>query len=71
MTARPRLPPSSWARVLARRGQGNSAARRPLPLASPPRPANVVYGFGRIDASGRVAEQRSPSPRWAGGAVTG
>jgi hypothetical protein len=26
-----------------------------MPLASPPDRPDVVYGFGRIDASGRVA----------------
>ena len=38
-----------------------SAAVRPLPLAGPAAalsvPAGVVYGTGRIDASGRVADQ--------------
>jgi hypothetical protein len=28
-----------------------------MPLASPPGRADVVYGFGRIDASGRVADR--------------
>jgi hypothetical protein len=28
-----------------------------LPLASPPGWPDVVYGFGRIDASGRVADR--------------
>jgi len=29
-----------------------------MPLASPPGRPDVVYGFGRIDASGRVADHR-------------
>ena len=41
-----------------------------MPLASPPGRPDVVYGFGRIDASGRVAD-RATMPRWAGGVVTG
>jgi hypothetical protein len=28
-----------------------------MPLASPPDRPEVVYGFGRIDASGRVADR--------------
>jgi len=28
-----------------------------MPLASPPGRPDVVYGFGRIDASGRVADR--------------
>jgi hypothetical protein len=31
--------------------------RASLPLASPPGRPDVVYGFGRIDASGRVADR--------------
>jgi hypothetical protein len=34
---------------------GRPGAGRPVPLASPPGRPDVVYGFGRIDASGRVA----------------
>ena len=30
-----------------------------MPLASPPDRPKVVYGFGRIDASGRVADRRT------------
>jgi hypothetical protein len=41
--------------------RAGSAAGRPLPLARsepvPPAPADVVYGIGRIDASGRIADQ--------------
>ena len=49
----------------ARRGRGTPGrpgAASPLPLAgsppgSPALPADVVYGIGRIDASGRVADR--------------
>ena len=47
----------------ARRGRGAAARRAvPLPLASsrpgcPALPADVVYGIGRIDTSGRVADR--------------
>ena len=37
---------------------GKPGAGHPMPLASPPGRPDVVYGFGRIDASGRVAEDR-------------
>jgi hypothetical protein len=36
---------------------GKPGAGRPMPLASPPGRPDVVYGFGRIDASGRVADR--------------
>jgi hypothetical protein len=40
----------------------------PLPLASPPGRPEVVYGFGRIDASGRVADRAIISALgWRGG----
>ena len=42
---------------LAAAGEGKAALGRPMPLASPPRRPKVVYGFGRIDASGRVADR--------------
>jgi hypothetical protein len=46
-----------------RRGAG-----RPLPLASPPGRPDVVYGFGRIDASGRVADRATIAALgWRGG----
>jgi AbrB family looped-hinge helix DNA binding protein len=51
--------PSS-ARPSARR-PGRAGAARRLPVASvpvvPATPQDVVYGFGRIDASGRVADR--------------
>jgi hypothetical protein len=37
--------------------QGRLRAAGPLPLASPPDRPDVIYGFGRIDASGRVADR--------------
>ena len=46
-----------------RRGAG-----RPLPLASPPGRPDVVYGFGRIDASCRVADRATIAALgWRGG----
>jgi hypothetical protein len=40
----------------------------PLPLASPPDRTDVIYGFGRIDASGRVADRVIISALgWRGG----
>jgi hypothetical protein len=39
-----------------------------MPLASPPGRPDVVYGFGRIDASGRVADQVTMTALgWRGG----
>ncbi len=67
MTARP-VPPVVLGASLGRRGQGNSGARRPMPLASPPGRPEVVYGFGRIDASGRVADRVTIAALgWRGG----
>ena len=56
MTSRPVAPviPS------ASRGHlrpGKAGAGHPMPLASPPGRPDVVYCFGRIDASGRVADR--------------
>ena len=45
---------------LAERGRSRAVAARRLPLASPPAsapPGDVVYGGGRVDASGRVADR--------------
>jgi hypothetical protein len=67
MTARP-VPPVVLGASPGRRGQGYSGARRPMPLASPPGRPDVVYGFGRIDASGRVADRVTIAARgWRGG----
>jgi hypothetical protein len=39
-----------------------------MPLASPPGRPDVVYGFGRIDASGRVADRVTMAALgWRGG----
>jgi hypothetical protein len=47
---------------------GRLRAARPLPLASPPERPDVVYGLGRIDASGRVADRAIISALgWRGG----
>src|SRR6516164_11742978 len=56
MTARP-VPPVIPGASPGRRGSGGPGASRPMPLASPPVRPGVVYGFGRIDASGRVADR--------------
>jgi hypothetical protein len=67
MTARP-VAPVIPAASPGRRGQDNSGARRPMPLASPPGRPDVVYGFGRIDASGRVADRATIAALgWRGG----
>ena len=66
MTARPVAPVIPGASPSRR--QGNSGARRPVPLASPPGRPDVVYGFGRIDASGRVADRVTIAALgWRGG----
>ena len=57
MTAEPIAPVIPSASGPGRHGQGGPRPARPLPLASPPARPDVVYGFGRIDASGRVADQ--------------
>ena len=56
MTARPVAPVIPGAGRGHRR-EGKPGAGRPMPLASPPGRPDVVYGFGRIDASGRVADR--------------
>ena len=66
MTARPIAPviPAST----GRRRPGKPGAGRPVPLASPPGRPDVVYGFGRIDASGRVADRVTMTALgWQGG----
>src|SRR5260370_27801048 len=48
--------------------QGKRGAGRPMRLASPPGRPGVVYGFGRIDASGRVADRVTIAALgWRGG----
>jgi hypothetical protein len=56
MTARP-ISPVIPAASRGRLRDGKPGAGRPMPLASPPGRPDVVYGFGRIDASGRVADR--------------
>ena len=47
---------------------GKPGAGRPMPLASPPGRPDVVYGFGRVDASGRVADRVTIAALgWRGG----
>ena len=68
MTVQPIAPviPSASRPGLCRQGRLREA--RPLPLASPPERPDVVYGFGRIDASGRVADRAVISTLgWRGG----
>jgi bifunctional DNA-binding transcriptional regulator/antitoxin component of YhaV-PrlF toxin-antitoxin module len=67
MTARPVAPVIPGASP-GRRRQGGPGAGRPMPLASPPGRPEVVDGFGRIDASGRVADRATISALgWRGG----
>jgi hypothetical protein len=56
MTTRP-VPPVIPASGTGRHLPGRPGTGRPLPLASVPDRLNVVYGCGRIDASGRVADR--------------
>src|SRR5215468_4556861 len=56
MTARP-VPPVVLGVARDYRRSGGPGAGRPMPLASPPGRPDMVYGFGRIDASGRVADR--------------
>src|SRR5580700_87028 len=61
VTAQPIAPVIPSPARLAGTPRVRSAAVRPLPLAGPAAalsvPAGVVYGTGRIDASGRVTDQ--------------
>jgi hypothetical protein len=48
--------------------EGTSGAGRPVPLAGPPGRPDVVYGFGRIDASGWLADRATIATLgWRGG----
>jgi AAA lid domain-containing protein len=50
------------------RQPGKPGAGHPMPLASPPGRPDAVYGFGRIDASGRVADRVTIAALgWRGG----
>jgi hypothetical protein len=67
MTARPVAPVIPGA-GLGHRREGKPGAGRQMPLASPPVRPDVVYGFGRIDASGRVADRATIAALgWRGG----
>jgi bifunctional DNA-binding transcriptional regulator/antitoxin component of YhaV-PrlF toxin-antitoxin module len=67
MTARP-IAPVIPAAGPGHRRQGKSGSGRPMPLASPPGRPDVVYGFGRIDASGRFANRATIAALgWRGG----
>ena len=61
MTARPLTPIVPASAVPSGRQLAKVAGRRPLPLArpvpAPPTPEDVVYGIGRIDSSGRIADR--------------
>ena len=47
---------------------GGSRCRRPRPVPVPAAPDDVVYGIGRIDASGRIADRTVISALgWRGG----
>ena len=67
MTARPVAPVIPPAASPGRR-PGKPGTGHPVPLASPPGRPDVVYGFGRIDASGRVADRATIAALgWRGG----
>ncbi len=67
MTALPVAPVIPTAR-LGRGRQDRPGPGRPMPLACPSVRPGVVYGFGRIDASGRVADRATVAALgWRGG----
>ena len=72
MTGQPLAPVIPSSGVPAGRQRARSAAGRALPLPCPepvpPAPEDVVYGIGRIDASGRIADRAVTSALgWCGG----
>ena len=72
MTARHLAPVIPSFGISAARQRARSAAGRPLPLGRPvpvpSAPEDVVYGIGRIDASGRIADRAVTSALgWRGG----
>jgi hypothetical protein len=72
VTAQPLAPVIPSSALSAGRQRARSAAGRPLPLARPvpvpPAPADAVYGIGRIDASGRIADRAvTRALGWCGG----
>jgi hypothetical protein len=67
MTTRP-VPPVVPGASPGLRRSGGPGAGRPVPLATPPGRPDVVYGFGRIDVSGRVADRVTIAALgWRGG----
>ena len=67
MTARP-VAPVLPGTSRGRPRLGKPGAGRPVPLASPLERPEVVYGFGRIDASGRVVDRATIAALgWRGG----
>ena len=67
MTAQP-VAPVIPAASRGRLRKGKPGASWPMPLAGPPGRPDVVYGFGRIDASGRVADRATIAALgWRGG----
>lgn len=60
-TARPLAPVIPSSAVPSDRQRTRAAGHRPLPLArpvpAPPAPEGVVYGIGRIDSSGPIADR--------------
>ncbi len=67
MTAQP-VPPVIPGANRGHLREGKPGTGRPMPLASPPGRPEVVYGFGRIDASGRVADRATIAALgWRGG----
>ena len=72
MTAQPLAPVIPSSAVPPGRQLARAAGRQPLPLARPvpalPAPEDVVYGIGRIDSSGRIADRTvTTALGWAGG----
>src|ERR1700749_498640 len=72
MTAQPLTPVIPSSGGPAGRQRARSTAGRPLSLACPEPvpsvPDDVVYGIGRIDASGRIADRAVISALgWSGG----
>jgi hypothetical protein len=72
VTAQPLAPVIPSSSVPAGRRCARPASGRPLPLARPApvpsAPEDVVYGIGRIDASGRIADRAVISALgWRGG----
>jgi hypothetical protein len=61
MTAQPLAPVIPSSAVPPGRHLTRAAERRPLPLArpvpAPPTPEDMIYGIGRIDSSGRIADR--------------